>query len=249
MVSARRQWALSANSGAHESRLLKSSSSNSLPCLCLTINFRVWRSGAYHLYLVSSWTWLVQALVMWVPPWPWGLLLKDLWAGSIILHHYDCFLLPFLNLVHVFCTVRPSGKVPSYVCKACTITLHILPKYAFTVFTGITREEKVSNVLLSEYTLMGCPLSVSYPFLLAISHFHWCHSPNCQEVCCPCIHPWCCQGIHLHLFHYINYSANSGSSQDDRYSGCKIGKVQDDQGYLILIVAPKFHPPLTWITT
>ena len=41
-----RSWqAASTNSGAQESRLLKSSSSNSLPCLCLTISFGVWRSG------------------------------------------------------------------------------------------------------------------------------------------------------------------------------------------------------------
>ena len=43
--SARSQRAASANSGAHESRPLKSSLSNSLPCLCLTVNFGIWRSG------------------------------------------------------------------------------------------------------------------------------------------------------------------------------------------------------------
>ena len=42
---ARSQCTASANSGAHESRPLKSSSSNSLPCLCLTVNFGVWRLG------------------------------------------------------------------------------------------------------------------------------------------------------------------------------------------------------------
>ena len=48
---ARSQWALSANSGAHKSKLLKSNSSNSLPGLCLIVNFGVWGSG--H---TSSWT-------------------------------------------------------------------------------------------------------------------------------------------------------------------------------------------------
>ena len=41
-----RSWqALSANLGAHESKPLKSNSSNSLPCLCLNVNFGVWGSG------------------------------------------------------------------------------------------------------------------------------------------------------------------------------------------------------------
>ena len=48
---ARSQWASSANSGAHESKPLKSNSSNSLPCLCLIVNFGVWGSG-----YTSSWT-------------------------------------------------------------------------------------------------------------------------------------------------------------------------------------------------
>ena len=46
-----RSWqALSANSGSHESKPLKSNWSNSLPCLCLIINFGVW--GLEH---TSSW--------------------------------------------------------------------------------------------------------------------------------------------------------------------------------------------------
>ena len=34
----------SASSGVQESRLLKSNSSNSLPCLCLTVSLEVWKS-------------------------------------------------------------------------------------------------------------------------------------------------------------------------------------------------------------
>ena len=49
---ARSRWAASINSGAHELRPLKSSSSNSLPCLCLTVNFGVWRLGC-----ISSLSW------------------------------------------------------------------------------------------------------------------------------------------------------------------------------------------------
>ena len=43
--SARSWRAASANSGVQESRPLKSNSLNNLPCLCLTVSIRVWRSG------------------------------------------------------------------------------------------------------------------------------------------------------------------------------------------------------------
>ena len=43
--SARSWQAASANSRVQESRLLKSNSSNSLPCLCLTVSLGVWKSG------------------------------------------------------------------------------------------------------------------------------------------------------------------------------------------------------------
>ena len=81
--------------------------------------------------------------------------------------------------------------------------------------------------LLSEYTLMGC-LHLYHTSPPGYPPLHLCHSPNCQEMCCPCICPWHCQGIHLCLSHYINDSTNGGSPQDDGYSGHKIVKVQDD---------------------
>ena len=56
------------------------------------------------------------------------------------------FLLPFLNSVYVFCTVRPWCKEPSWVCRACTMTLICSPSYALPIFTGIIREEKGSVV-------------------------------------------------------------------------------------------------------
>ena len=43
--SARSWQASSANSGVQESRLLKSNSSNNLPCLCLTVSLGVWKLG------------------------------------------------------------------------------------------------------------------------------------------------------------------------------------------------------------
>ena len=42
---ARSQQATSANSRVQESRLLKSNSSNNLPCLCLTVSLGIWKSG------------------------------------------------------------------------------------------------------------------------------------------------------------------------------------------------------------
>ena len=68
-----RSWqALSANSGAHKSKPLRSNSLNSLPCLCLIINFGVWGSG--H---TSSWTCRlpgsgIWVLVVWPLPLPQG---------------------------------------------------------------------------------------------------------------------------------------------------------------------------------
>ena len=65
-------WAASASSGAQESRPLKSSSSNNLPCLCLTLSLGVWGSwdsSAPSSNCSSSGGW---AQVMQLPPWPPG---------------------------------------------------------------------------------------------------------------------------------------------------------------------------------
>ena len=148
------------------------------------------------------------------------------------------FLPPFLSSVYVFCMVRPGSKVPSCACKACTITLmwfsqiclHCLHRY----YMGGKRFQCLCFLAVHQWAVLIHIISL----LLAISHFHWCYSSYCQEVCCPCICPRLCQGIHLYLSHHVNNSANGGSSQDDGYSGCKTGKVWDDQGYLILIIAP-----------
>ena len=52
------------------------------------------------------------------------------------------FLLPCHNLVYVFYTVRPRGKVH----KACTMTLMCSPVQALPAFTGMTQDEKGSMV-------------------------------------------------------------------------------------------------------
>ena len=51
---ARSWWVASASSGGQESNPLKSSSSNSFPCLCLTVNLGVW--GPWSLPLPHYWT-------------------------------------------------------------------------------------------------------------------------------------------------------------------------------------------------
>ena len=56
------------------------------------------------------------------------------------------FLLPCLNSVYVFCTVRPCSKEPSSVHKACTMMLMHSPMWALPAFTGMMWEEKGSMV-------------------------------------------------------------------------------------------------------
>ena len=86
----------SANSRGHDSNPHRSSSSNSFPCLCLTVNLGVW----------GPWR-LIHPL--WQPGlhrqfWHcscshcsghWGFLLESLGVGSTIPHHHDCSLATF----------------------------------------------------------------------------------------------------------------------------------------------------------
>ena len=79
-------------------------------------------------------------------PGHWGFLTEGLQVCSVVPYHHDAFLLPFLNSVYVFCTVRPWGTETSWVCRACTMTLILSPTYALPVFTGTIQEEKGSMV-------------------------------------------------------------------------------------------------------
>ena len=110
--SARSQHAESASSEVQESRPLKSNSSNNLPCLCLTVSLGVWES------------WDSSAPSTNCSP-SGGLGTGDAATATKVFFQRVCkyavlffstttaFLLPFLNLVYVFCTVRPCSKEPS----------------------------------------------------------------------------------------------------------------------------------------
>ena len=87
---AKSQQVASASSGGQESNPLKSSSSNSFPCLCLTVNFGVWGSlGSFpHPTAGSSW-------VVWAPglpwlPWPLGFSFGGSVAKLYCFYHHDC---------------------------------------------------------------------------------------------------------------------------------------------------------------
>ena len=69
---ARSQQAASASSGDQESNPLKSNSSNSLPCLCLTVNLAVWGPWGSSPPPVSGPPWVVWAPVALQLPWPLG---------------------------------------------------------------------------------------------------------------------------------------------------------------------------------
>ena len=121
---ARSQWAASTSLGVQESRPLKSISSSNLPYHCLKVSLVVWGSwgssapssnctssgglgtGNATIALATRvFFWRVCEYVM------------------LFLTTTTAFLLPCLNLVYVFCTVRACSKEPSSVHKACTMTL------------------------------------------------------------------------------------------------------------------------------
>ena len=112
--SARSWWALSANLGAHKSKPLRSNSLNSLPCLCLIINFEVWGSG--H---TSSWTCrLPGSGVMGIcctaiALATWGLLSESLGVGSAVPHHHYCLLaaLPQFSIHILHSKARWQGAI------------------------------------------------------------------------------------------------------------------------------------------
>ena len=90
--SARSRQAASANLGAHESRPLKSSSSNNLPCLCLTVSLGAWGAGQVSFSTCelsgfggSGTGNMDTALAT-------GVLPKSLRVGGVVPHHFNCLL-------------------------------------------------------------------------------------------------------------------------------------------------------------
>ena len=79
-------------------------------------------------------------------PGHWSFLLGVCKYAVLFLTTMTAFLLPCLNSVYVFCTVRPCGKEPSSVHKACTMMLMHSPLSALPAFTGMMQEEKGSMV-------------------------------------------------------------------------------------------------------
>ena len=92
-----RSWQTAfANSGIHESRPLKSNSSNSLPCLCLTVSLEVWKLGDLLVPSCNpsdsggSGTGNAAATLA-----TGVFLLEGLQVGGIIPYHYNCFFTAF----------------------------------------------------------------------------------------------------------------------------------------------------------
>ena len=121
---ARSWWAVSTSSGTQESRPLKSNSTSNLPCLCLTLSLGVWgswdssapsRNCSFSGGLGTGD--VATALATRV-------FFQRVYEYAVLfLTTETAFLLPCLNSVYVFCTVRPGSKEPSSVCKACTMIL------------------------------------------------------------------------------------------------------------------------------
>ena len=143
----RSQWATSASSWIQESRSFKSNLLNNFPCHCLTVSLGVWESwdssapSSNCSPLGGSGRGnAATALAT-------GVFFQRVCEYAVLFHTTTtAFLLPFLNSVYVFCTVRACGKEPSWVHKACTMTLMHSPMYALPVFTGTIQEEKGSIV-------------------------------------------------------------------------------------------------------
>ena len=105
---ARSQQATSNSSGVHKSKPLKSNLSNNFPCLCLTVSLRVWESWdstapsgncspSGGSGTGNAATTLATGIFFW----------RVCKYAVLFLTTTTTFLLPFLNLVYVFCTVSP----------------------------------------------------------------------------------------------------------------------------------------------
>ena len=148
--------AASSSARVHESRLLKSNLSNKFPCLCLTVSLGVWESwdssapSCNCSPLGGSGT--GNATTTQIT----GVFLQRVCKYVVLFHTTTtAFLLPFLYLEHVFCTVRPWGKEPSWVHRACTMTLIHSPVYAFLSSLVLYRKRRDLWFLHSEYTSTG----------------------------------------------------------------------------------------------
>ena len=98
---ARNQQVASASPRGQESNPLKSSSLNSFPCLCLTVNFGGMRMlGSHHHPPTTKPPWVVQALGAPQLPWQSGFILEGLWVSCTVPYHHD-FLFTSSPQLHV----------------------------------------------------------------------------------------------------------------------------------------------------
>ena len=101
--SVKSQRAASASSGVQESRLLKSNSSNNLPCHCLTVSLEVWESQDSSAPS-SNCSLSGRFRHRWCSYCPGhrGFLSEGLQVCCVIPHHHDCFFTAFPQLgIHV----------------------------------------------------------------------------------------------------------------------------------------------------
>ena len=106
----------------------QSNSSINLPCLCLTVSLGVW--GLWGLSAPSSNCTSSGGLGTGNAATSLATMVffqRVCEYAMLFLTTTTAFLLPCLNLVYMFCTVRPCDKEPSSVCKACTMTLICSP--------------------------------------------------------------------------------------------------------------------------
>ena len=99
---AKSQWAVSASFRGQESNPLKSSSSNSFPCLCLTVNLGVWGSKGSSPLLQLGFHWWFRHQGCCNCPGHQSFLLEGLWVSCTIPYHHDCLLITLPQLcVHI----------------------------------------------------------------------------------------------------------------------------------------------------
>ena len=129
------------------------------------------------------------------------------------------FLLPFLSSVYVFCMVRPGSKVPSWACKACTITVKMLSQVCFHHLHGYHMGGKRFQCLYFLCIHQG-------PILVGLAPLFMSHSPPSTGVIllmakrCAALafaHGIAKASISASLITFYNLS-NGGGSQDDGHS-------------------------------
>ena len=134
--------------------------------------------------------------------------------------------------------VRPGGKVPSWMYRACTIMLIHSPKCASVIFMGTTWEEKGSNVstfwvcITKPSWLVLCSSSQSFPTFTGAILLT---ARRCAALAFA--HGIAKVSISASLITFVTRPM-VGVPKMMGTLNHKIGKVWDDQGYLIFVITP-----------